>query len=78
MGLTPDSGAAGAQAAVAAVRQLALDVELPLFGNLGIPAEDFPSIAQASYINGSTPSNPRPMTEENYLELLQIMATTPK
>jgi len=73
MSVTPDTGLPGAKAAVEAVQRLAREVELPLFNELGVSLEDFPAIAKASFINGSTPSNPRPMSEENYLELLQIM-----
>jgi alcohol dehydrogenase len=63
-----------AQITAEAVRQLALDVKLPLFAELGVKAEDFPAIAASSARNGSNPSNPRPMTEDNYRELLQLMS----
>jgi alcohol dehydrogenase len=65
--------AARAQAAVEAVQQLALDLKLPLFAELGVRPKDFPAIAKASARNLSNPSNPRPMNEENYLELLHHM-----
>jgi alcohol dehydrogenase len=82
MGLLFDRrGGAGAtavraQAAVEAVRQLALDVKLPLFAELGVKPEDYPAIARASARNLSTPSNPRPMDEKNYREVLEIMQAT--
>ena len=63
----------GAQAAVAAVRRLALDLRLPGFPELGVKKEDYPAIAGAARRNGSNPSNPRPMDRENYLEILNIM-----
>jgi alcohol dehydrogenase len=74
MGLSPDSGKAGAQRAVEAVRRLAGEVELPLFSSLRIDPADFPAIAGASARNISNSSNPRPMGEEDYLALLKIMA----
>jgi alcohol dehydrogenase len=66
-------GAEGAQTVVAAVRQLALDLRLPSFPELGVKKEDYPAIAAAAWRNGSNPSNPRPMDRENYLEILNIM-----
>jgi alcohol dehydrogenase len=78
MGLRFDRRTATAErsrATVEAVRQLALDVKLPLFAELGVKKEDFPAIAASSARNGSNPSNPRPMNEKNYLELLQLMST---
>jgi alcohol dehydrogenase len=63
----------GARAAVAAVRQLALDLKLPLFPELGVRQEDYPAIAAASERNGSNASNPRPMKQQNYLEILNRM-----
>jgi len=74
MGLTPDSGVEGAREAVRAVRQLAADVQLPVFLDFHVPEEDFRAIAEASYKNLSTPSNPRPMTTEDYLSLLRSMS----
>jgi alcohol dehydrogenase len=73
MGLEVGGAAGGAQAAVAAVRQLALDLGLPLFPDLGVKQEDYPAIAAASERNGSNSSNPRPMDRGNYLEILNIM-----
>jgi alcohol dehydrogenase len=64
----------GARMAVDFVRRLAQDVKLPSFSSLGVDARNFPAIAQASQRNLSTKSNPRPMTEEDYLRVLQIMA----
>ena len=74
MGVSHEPGITGALAAVEAVRQLAKDVNLPKFSEFNIANNDLPTLARASYINGSTPSNPRPMGEEDYLKVLKIMA----
>jgi len=74
LGLSPASEEEGATLAVEAVQRLARDLRLPSFASLGVKVEDFPAIAAASVRNGSNSSNPRPMKEENYLEVLQRMA----
>ncbi|MCL2498369.1 MAG: iron-containing alcohol dehydrogenase [Symbiobacteriaceae bacterium] len=73
MGLLPDQGAAGAAQAVAKVQELAAAVRLPLFKELQVDPSEFPKIALRSYENGSNPSNPRPMTADDYLQLLHLM-----
>ena len=59
--------------AVKAVQRLAKLVNLPSFKELNVDPALFPVIAQASVINISTQSNPRPMSETDYLELLNLM-----
>jgi alcohol dehydrogenase len=54
MGLTYASLEEGAQKAVEAVRQLARDVHLPGFRNLGVKKEDFEELAQNSALNAAT------------------------
>jgi alcohol dehydrogenase len=73
MGLKAEGETEGARGAVEAVRQLALDLGLPLFPELGVKQEDYPAIAAASERNGSNASNPRPMKQQNYLEILNRM-----
>jgi alcohol dehydrogenase len=52
------------------MKQLALDLSIPTFAKLpDVKEEDFDYLAQASYQNGSTPSNARDITKEDYLEL---------
>jgi alcohol dehydrogenase len=63
---------AAAAAAVEAVANLAADVRLPSFASLGVDSSDYEKIAAASAKNISTQSNPRPMSIENYMELLKI------
>ena len=70
MGLTFDHPEEGAQKAVEAVRQLAVDVKLPRFRNLGVQQDDFEELAHNSAINGSNPDNPRPMQQEDYMTVL--------
>ncbi len=73
MGLTYASLEEGAQKAVEAVRQLARDVHLPGFRNLGVKKEDFEELAQNSALNGSNPDNPRPMQKNDYLTVLTTL-----
>jgi alcohol dehydrogenase len=73
MGLRAEGEIEGSRAAVAAVRRLARDLELPRFPELGVKREDYPAIAAESEQNGSNASNPRPMKGQNYLELLNLM-----
>jgi alcohol dehydrogenase len=70
---TTAAATTAAVAAVEAVRQLARDLGLPRFPELGVRREDYPAIAAASERNGSNASNPRPMNQQNYLELLNLM-----
>jgi alcohol dehydrogenase class IV len=73
MGLTYGHPEEGAQQAVQAIRQLALDVKLPSFRNLGVKHEDFEELAHKSAINGSNPDNPRPMQKEDYMSVLNTL-----
>jgi alcohol dehydrogenase len=73
MGIISDSSRAGAHRAVDAVRKLALDVKLPDFGSLGVIAEDVDELAYNSSINGSNGSNPRPMSKDDYLAVIERM-----
>ena len=60
----------GAEMAVRAVKDLCRAVGLPAFRTLDVKTEDFETIAEMSAKNISTESNPRPMSKENYLEVL--------
>ncbi len=62
----------GAQIAVSAVKELCRAVGLPDFRSLNVKTEDFDTIAEMSAKNISTESNPRPMTKEDYLEVLRM------
>jgi alcohol dehydrogenase len=72
MGITPDTGSEGARAAVNAVKALAKEVKLPSFTSLNVSPTDYAKIAAMSAKNISTESNPRPMSEQDYLEVLKM------
>lgn len=72
MGLSFADEDAGAEAAVRAVEQLAMDVRLPAFRTLGVPEADLETIAEMSAKNISTASNPRPMEKADYLRVLEM------
>ncbi len=66
-GMTPEQAA---QAAVDAVRQLALRVGIPQhLGELGIAAADIPALSAQAITDVCTPGNPRDVTEEQIREL---------
>ncbi len=71
MGLSWETEEEGAKKAVDYVKQLTKDVALPTFASLDPDPEDFPRLAEMAFQNGSNDSNPRPMTKEDYLVLLQ-------
>jgi alcohol dehydrogenase len=54
------------------LKQLARDISIPSFRSLpGVSSEDFEKLAEASFLNGSTPSNAREITKEDYLQLFK-------
>jgi len=65
------AGVDGAAAAVEAVKSLCVDVGLPALSTLGIKSSDLDLLADMSAKNISTESNPRPMTKDDYLQVLQ-------
>ena len=73
MGLTWETEAEGARKAVEFVKQLTRDVELPTFASLDPDPADFPKLAEMSFRNGSNGDNPRPMTAEDYLAVLETV-----
>ncbi|MBQ3031615.1 MAG: iron-containing alcohol dehydrogenase, partial [Anaerotignum sp.] len=70
MGLKFETVQEGARAAVEEVKQLCKDVKLPAFKELGVDKADFEKIAEMSAVNISTESNPRPMSKEDYMNVL--------
>jgi alcohol dehydrogenase len=70
MGLEWENPETGAQKAVQAVTQMAVDVGLPQFSSFGINPKDFRVLAINSAENGSNPSNARPMTHKDYETIL--------
>ncbi len=74
MGLSYENVEEGARQAVKAVQKLASDVHLPEFGSLGVQEKDLEELALNSFKNGSNIDNPRPMTEEDYLNLFRVLS----
>lgn len=59
-----------AKAAVDAVKQLSLDLEIPqTLREIGIPEEALPQLANDAFNDVCTGGNPQPITEEDILEL---------
>ena len=75
MGIEWQDSKQGAQKAVDAVIQMAKNVQLPQFSSFGIDPKDFSELAVNSAENGSNPSNPRPMTAEDYETILNELST---
>ncbi|MDR0796098.1 MAG: iron-containing alcohol dehydrogenase, partial [Tannerella sp.] len=67
MGFNFDSVETGARLAVDHIKQLTDDVRLPAFSSLPVDPIKFGLIAEMSYKNGSNASNPRPMTQADYM-----------
>lgn len=62
-----------ARCLVEAMDQLGKDIGIPTLRSLGyVREEDFPRLAEASFENGSTPSNAREIRTADYLELFQV------
>lgn len=55
------------------LRDLARELGLPRLNDFGVKEADFEDIAEASFQNGSNGSNPRPMSKEDYLKILERM-----
>ena len=72
------SAAPGAAAArvLDALDALVSDLDTPSFASLDVPEADFPEIARRAVANGSNASNPRPMGEREYLEILERLAAS--
>jgi alcohol dehydrogenase class IV len=60
-----------AQAAVSAVRRLALDLRVPRAEDVGVRTQDFALLAEAALADPGLENNPRPLTEDEILELYQ-------
>ncbi len=62
-----------AERVLLSIEALAEAFAIPPFGELNIPAKDFPWIAKRAAENGSNPSSPRPMGPPEYLALLESL-----
>ncbi|SFQ16038.1 alcohol dehydrogenase [Oscillibacter sp. PC13] len=62
--------AEAAEAGIKELENICVDVGIPKFRDLkGVNVDDFPALAKASSENVSNGSNPRPISEEEYLRL---------
>lgn len=64
------SPAHGAERFLGRLARLLQDVEIPPFSSFDVPIRDHARLAAEAAANGSNPSNPRPMREDQYLEVL--------
>lgn len=71
LGLSFSAPEEGAEKAVAEVKQMALDLELPSISVFGVREEDFDEIAAKSEANSSNPDNPKVMTKDDYVSVLR-------
>ncbi len=53
------------------IKNLSQRLEIPLFKDLKIGRDQFEKISKMSFENNSTPSNPRPLEQEDYLNILE-------
>ncbi|MCE5201857.1 MAG: iron-containing alcohol dehydrogenase [Synergistaceae bacterium] len=74
MGLTFSTEAEGAAALVAAVRKMSEDVGIPPFSTFNIPRSAYREIAQKSFENLSNASNPRPLSVDDYVVILERLS----
>jgi len=58
-----------AKDAVELVKKMVADVKLPTLKELGIQNPDIEKLSEMSEENGSTPSNPRPMNKQDYINV---------
>jgi len=73
MGFTYADDKEGAQKAVDAVKQLCKDVKLRRFADLVPNKDQFETLAINSENNGSNEDNPRPMTKDDYMYILNLV-----
>ena len=74
MGFSYRNVHSGAEKAVAAVKKLASDINLPEFNTLGVSEADFDELACNSATNGSNLDNPRSMDKKDYLQIFKILS----
>jgi alcohol dehydrogenase class IV len=53
------------------IKKLSKRLGIPLFRDLNIGKEQFDRISKMSFENNSTPSNPRKLGQEDYLNILE-------
>ena len=58
--------------AVRIVRQMNVDLKIPTLKDEGVTDEDLPELARRSAMNVCVPSNPRPVTEKDFLDIFKV------
>ncbi len=71
MGLKVGSAEEASREVVAEIRKLSRHMDIPVLAELGGKEEDLDRLAHTAWVNGSTDSNPRPATREDFLELFR-------
>lgn len=62
---------AASEAFIEMIKNLSTRLSIPRFKDLGITKDKFDQIAAMSFENNSTPSNPRPLVKQDYLNILE-------
>lgn len=75
MDISFQSDEVGANKAIDAVRQLAVDVKIPKLSSYNIPSSDFDIIAQKSFENGCNECNPVILSKKDFVAILKEMNT---
>lgn len=70
-GITEKDDKTAAQEFIKRIVDLSARLEIPVFKDLNIEKEAFDQIAEMSLANNSTPSNPKRLTKEDYLKILE-------
>ncbi len=70
-GIKETDDQAASQTFIQMITDLSKRLKIPQFKDLNIGKDKFGTIAQMSYMNNSTPSNPRALQKEDYLIILE-------
>jgi alcohol dehydrogenase len=73
MGMHCGDAAADAHKAIARVRELSRQIDLPVLASLDVREGDLAELAELSVRNSSSRSNPRPMARADYMALLRTL-----
>lgn len=71
LGIEADSDASACRKLIGRIRDLSQRLGIPKFADLGIAPDQFEMIAQLSFQNGSTPSNPRDLAVSDFLAIIE-------
>ncbi|MDW7669681.1 MAG: iron-containing alcohol dehydrogenase [Bacillota bacterium] len=71
MGIEGEDNLEVAKKGIEKIKELSKEIGLPDFKSLNIDPNDFEKLSEMSEKNGSTPSNPRAINKEQYLEIFK-------